>query len=586
MTAYLFCHFTGEQKNGEQVYFSVSKDGLTFTDLNQGHPVLKSDLGEKGVRDPFLVKGKDTYYLIATDLRIEKGLGWAKAQTNGSRQMVIWSSTDLVYWTNPWTATIAPEDAGNLWAPEAIYDAEKETFFVYFAANVNGKHKIYSVSTKDFQTFTEPVLFIEKTMDVIDTTIVYSQGYYYRFTKNEENSRIFLDRSQQLTGDYQEVTSEYLAQLEGVEGPQLYQLPDGKWALIVDHFKKGTGYGIAVSDDLATGVFEPVSAFDFGQSIKRHGGVITITDDEYQRLLTYYQQKNPVLDGLYADPDLVSFNGKFYLYPTSDGFTDWSGTSFSVFESEDLTQWTNKGTILDLASSQVKWTIGGAWAPCTAEKEGTFYFYFTGKMADGRSGIGVAYADHPTGPFIADERPLLSSDLIDDYGLNMSQVIDPSVYVEAGKYYLLFGNSAGGTAAIVALGDDMRTVKLDTLAEYQGLEDFREAITVLKKDDLYHFTWSGEDTRSEDYHVNYGTSSSLYGPIHYHYPVLQKNVEKGILGTGHHSILEYSDRYYIAYHSFAVPLSKYPEEARGFHRQVRISPLDFDEAGYMKQVIV
>ena len=118
--AYLFCHFTGEQKNGEQVYFSVSKDGLTFTDLNQGHPVLKSDLGEKGVRDPFLVKGKDTYYLIATDLRIEKGLGWAKAQTNGSRQMVIWSSTDLVYWTNPWTATIAPEDAGNLWAPEAI----------------------------------------------------------------------------------------------------------------------------------------------------------------------------------------------------------------------------------------------------------------------------------------------------------------------------------------------------------------------------------------------------------------------------------------------------------------------------------
>jgi len=132
----------------------------------------------------------------------------------------------------------------------------------------------------------------------------------------------------------------------------------------------------------------------------------------------------------------------------------------------------------------------------------------------------------------------------------------------------------------------MRTVKLDTLTEYQGLEDFREAITVLKKDDLYHFTWSGEDTRSEDYHVNYGTSSSLYGPIQYHYPILQKNVEKGILGTGHHSILEHFDRYYIAYHSFAVPLSKYPEEARGFHRQVRISPLDFDKTGYMKQVVV
>ena len=54
-------------------------------------------------------------------------------------------------------------------------------------------------------------------------------------------------------------------------------------------------------------------------------------------------------------------------------------------------------------------------------------------MADGRSGIGVAYADHPTGPFIADEKPLLSPDLIDDYGLNMSQVIDPSVLLQSFK---------------------------------------------------------------------------------------------------------------------------------------------------------
>ncbi|HJB22775.1 MAG TPA: family 43 glycosylhydrolase [Candidatus Jeotgalibaca pullicola] len=586
MAAYLFTHFIGEQKDGEQVYFSISKDGLNFLDLNQGTPILKSKLGEKGARDPFLIQGENKYFLIATDLRIEKELGWDHAQANGSRDILIWESTDLVYWGEPWTATIAPKEAGNLWAPEAIYDPQAEAFLVFFASKVNGKHNIYYTHTTDFRSFTEAELFIEKSMNVIDTTITLSDGYYYRFTKNEENSRIFMDRSQTLLGEYEEVHSDYLEHLEGVEGPQIYQLSDGKWALIVDEFKKGTGYTIAISEDLSTGYFEPAPQFNFGKSIKRHGSVLKINDEEYNQLLKYYHQQNPVLDGLYADPDLVVFNKKFYIYPTSDGFTNWSGTSFSVFESEDLINWENKGVILDLASSQVKWTIGGAWAPCATEKDGKFYYYFTGKSIEGRSGIGVAYSDSPTGPFIAEDEPLLSPDLIEDYSLNMSQVIDPSVYNENDKYYLLFGNSAGGTAAIVELADDMRSVKMESLKEYEGLKDFREAITVLKRDNIYHFTWSGEDTRSENYHVNYGTSDSLYGPIHYHYPILQKNVDKGILGTGHHSILEHEGQYYIAYHSFGLPFSDFQDEERGYNRQTRISPLDFNEDGLMRRVIV
>ena len=73
MAAYLFAHFIGEQKDGEQVYFSVSRDGLHWKDLNNGNPVLYSKIGEAGARDPFLVKDEknNKYYLIATDLRIE-----------------------------------------------------------------------------------------------------------------------------------------------------------------------------------------------------------------------------------------------------------------------------------------------------------------------------------------------------------------------------------------------------------------------------------------------------------------------------------------------------------------------------------
>ena len=50
MAGYLFVHFTGEQKDGEQIYFSISRDGLHWEDLNDGQPVLYSHLGMQGVR--------------------------------------------------------------------------------------------------------------------------------------------------------------------------------------------------------------------------------------------------------------------------------------------------------------------------------------------------------------------------------------------------------------------------------------------------------------------------------------------------------------------------------------------------------
>lgn len=72
MAGYLFVHFIGEQENGEQIYFSVSKDGLHWHDLNAGKPILYSETGTCGVRDPFLVRSPldKKFYLIATDLRI------------------------------------------------------------------------------------------------------------------------------------------------------------------------------------------------------------------------------------------------------------------------------------------------------------------------------------------------------------------------------------------------------------------------------------------------------------------------------------------------------------------------------------
>lgn len=293
--------------------------------------------------------------------------------------------------------------------------------------------------------------------------------------------------------------------------------------------------------------------------------------------------KKALVPGLYADPSMIKYEGSYYLYPTTDGFTDWAGTQFHAFSSDNLTDWKDEGVIVDVESPQVPWAVGSAWAPAMYERNGRFYFYFCGKRQDNVSCIGVATSDSPTGGFRAEKEPLLTPEILMEAGVSVSQTIDPSVYEENGEVYLLFGN---GRPAIVKLAEDLCHICAETLKNLEGAFDFREAIEVKKREGLYHFTWSCDDTGSEDYHVNYGISESLYGPISYQYPILSKKPEWDILGTGHHCIFKEpgQESYYIAYHRFATPTNRYPE-GKGFHRELCLDRLYFDGDGKMKPVV-
>lgn len=303
MAGFLFVHFTNDCKVGEQIYFSVSKDGLHWEELNYGKPVLFSQIGEKGVRDPFIVRDpkSNTFFLMATDLRIESGKGWEAAQEQGSRDIIIWESKDLVHWSAERSCTVGISDAGCVWAPEAVYDEEREAFFVFWASKVKkkeeiqGKQRMYASYTKDFIHFPEPFVWVEKDEDVIDATVIKEQGKYYRFIKDETTSRILLEVSESLIGEYKPIHSDTLSQLEGVEGPECYLLPDKTtWCLLVDQFASGQGYVPILIEDMQKGVMEKADmhSFRMGKSKKRHGGVITISDEEYERLIYCLLQKD------------------------------------------------------------------------------------------------------------------------------------------------------------------------------------------------------------------------------------------------------------------------------------------------------
>jgi beta-xylosidase len=285
------------------------------------------------------------------------------------------------------------------------------------------------------------------------------------------------------------------------------------------------------------------------------------------------RRKNPVIQGLFADPDLVKFGDTYYIYSTTDGYPGWSGTQFHVFSSVDRIEWKDEGIILDVATKEVPWAVGSAWAPCIATANDKYYFYYCAKREDGVSCIGVAEASSPTGPFLAEPHPLITPEIASEEGIKLWQTIDPSIYKEAdGTVYLLFGN---GTPVICQLTKDMKNYVSGSMKALEGCSEFREAVTVFKKEGLYHFTWSCDDTGSEDYHVNYGVSEALYGPVKYLYPILSKCIDKDIAGTGHHSILSIADteECYIAYHRHATPRENYPE-GKGYYRETCIDRLE------------
>jgi hypothetical protein len=337
-------------------------------------------------------------------------------------------------------------------------------------------------------------------------------------------------------------------------------------------------------------VITPTGTQDFSKGTVAYNFSINGSGVSYQ--VSVGMEVNPVLPAFHADPEVLysEKTGRFYIYPTTDGFPGWGGYYFNVFSSPDLVNWTDEGTIVDFSTQQVLWATGNAWAPAIEEKKLSnnvyrYYFYFSGES--GGKKIGVASANEPTGPFTDSGQPLIS-DL--PGGVNSGQQIDVDVFTDpvSGKSYIYWGN---GYMAVAELNDDMISIKDGTtkvitpsggnLSTYA----YREGTYVFYRNGIYYFVWSVDDTGSPNYHVAYGTSTSPTGPITVAgMPiVIIQDVVNEIYGTGHNSILKIPgrDEWYIVYHRIN---RNYLTNGPGIHREVCIDRLTFNENGTIKQV--
>jgi xylan 1,4-beta-xylosidase len=274
--------------------------------------------------------------------------------------------------------------------------------------------------------------------------------------------------------------------------------------------------------------------------------------------------RNPLLpDRIMADPFVLRLDGKYYLYPTTDG------RGYEVFVSDDLVHWERKARAF-------KDPRGGCWAPevfYNQRGDRKFYLYYTDNAPNATFGemhkqIGVAVAESPLGPFT-------------DKGALAPDAIDADLFQDDdGRLYLYYVELAGGFKIFVQpMADPLtkegeRTVIIrPTEAWEKRSGEVTEGPFMLKHRGVYYLTYSGTGADSPDYGIGYATSKSPLGPFvkYSGNPIARRG--GNVLGPGHHCVVDGPDgKLWLVYHQ------KWTAE-KSFRRFLAIDPLWFDEAG-------
>lgn len=306
---YLFTHFREKlTPDGEQVYFSVSRDGFNWLEINGGKPVLTAEKGFRGCRDIEIVRLFDGSFAILTtdELIVERmdenyQVNWKHVNRTGSKCLRMWKTDDLISFSEEKLLPIGTDNFGCMWAPEVYRDDDKGEYLIHWGSTVReddySHMSIYCSVTKDFESFSPPKLFFTKDNEILDSHIRKIGNTYHLFYKNAEHPSMNMhSTSENLYGPYEhdKAFEEYMSTIDkpgSYEAPTTIVLPDGRWCLMIDFFgceKEKMGYVPFVSPCPGDSNFiMSKESFSFPYGFK-HGGTVEISEEEYERLINHY----------------------------------------------------------------------------------------------------------------------------------------------------------------------------------------------------------------------------------------------------------------------------------------------------------
>ena len=188
---WVFSYFLDNGQDG--MHLAYSRDGLTWTPIAGGRPVLVPTVGSKLIRDPCIILGPDNmFHAVWTTGWYEQGIGIAH-----SRDLITWSEAAFL------PVMVHERKAVNAWAPEIFHDDETGQYLVFWATTIPGRfpatdesgsisqagvplnHRIYRTTTRDFAQYSRAELFLDPGFNVIDATIVRDGARHLMFLKDE-----------------------------------------------------------------------------------------------------------------------------------------------------------------------------------------------------------------------------------------------------------------------------------------------------------------------------------------------------------------------------------------------------------------
>jgi len=285
---------------------------------------------------------------------------------------------------------------------------------------------------------------------------------------------------------------------------------------------------------------------------------------------------NPIIDGYFADPTIVKYEGVYFIYATID---PWGGDELAVFTTKDFKNFERKHINWPTKKACTSSTSWGTmvWAPSVVKApNGKFYMY----VSVG-SEVWAGTSEHPLGPWKnakADSSPLIRSTTFPGF-----HMIDAECFIDTdGQSYLYWGsglNWVNGHCFVVKLNKDMITF----IGEPKDITppNYFEAPYLLKRNGTYYLMYSEGKAVDPTYKIRYSTSDSPFGPWveGINSPILSTTADSITYGPGHHTVFSENGQYYILYHRIK------PQKESIVLRQLCIDSLNFDTKGNIKSII-
>lgn len=287
-SAYLFSYFIDNGQDGLRLAWS--QDGLSWQALKDGKSFLKPQVGkERLMRDPCVISGPDgLFHMVWTDSWHGQTIGYAS-----SKDLITWSEQKDI------PLLVGEKGVGNCWAPEIIFDKKRQEYRIFWASTIagrfpetvlggknDGNHRIYSITTKDFSTFTPAQLYFDPGFNTIDSTVMPLGNTFCMFFKDETKApraikNLRLATASDLAGPFTVDPDPITPPGSWLEGPTAIRIGDYTY-LYADSYTKHH-YVALRSRDHKT--WEDLTAQLVMPKGIRHGTAFAVTRPVLQRLL-------------------------------------------------------------------------------------------------------------------------------------------------------------------------------------------------------------------------------------------------------------------------------------------------------------